>query len=268
MTIAPLEVLFEEDGLPDGGLPDELAWLYGGRLGVEEPCLYANFVETLDGVVAIPELERSNALVADESEPDRFVMGLLRALADVVVVGTGTLLAAPNGTWRPEKVFPAAADAFARLRSARGRGERPQVAIVTSGASLDPAHPILEEGALVLTVERAAAALRSVVPAASEVVAVSAGEWVELPAAVAALRERGHRAILSEGGPTLFGFMLAEGVIDELFLTLSPVVAGRLGLGRLALVEGVELLPALRVGGALRSVRRSGDHLFMRYAFR
>ena len=97
--------------------------------------MYANFVETLDGVVAIPGHERSNALIADESEADRFVMGLLRAFADVVLIGAGTLLASPKGRWRPDGVYPAGKSAFAELRARLGKSEHPAVAIVTTGAS-------------------------------------------------------------------------------------------------------------------------------------
>jgi riboflavin biosynthesis pyrimidine reductase len=266
VTLTPLELLDERPGLPQFELPSELSRLYNGGLGLNEPCVYANFVHTIDGVVAIPELERSNALVADQSEADRFVMGLLRALADVVLVGTGTMLASPQGTWRPERVYPPAAEAYAELRRARGRGERPAVAIVTSGASFDPAHPIVASGALVLTTERAAPELRAVVPPASEVVAVNDGDWVDLVLAVEALRERGHSLVLSEAGPTTFGELLAQAAADELFLTVSPVFAGRVRAARrLSLVEGVELLPQTHIGGDLVSVRRHGDHLFLRY---
>ena len=223
--------------------------------------MYTNFVETLDGVVAIPELDRSNALVAGESEADRFVMGLLRALADVVLVGAGTLLASPKGTWRPDRVYPAAAGAFAELRQSRGRGERPAVAIVTSGASLDPEHPLLAD-AVVLTTARGAAALAGVAP---DVVAVNDGDWVDLRAAIDVLHGRGHSLVLSEGGPTLFGGLLAQACVDELFLTLSPVLAGRDGTERLALIEGVELLPEATAAAELLSARRDGDHLFLRY---
>ena len=81
--------------------------------------------------------------------------------------------------------------------------------------------------------------------------------------AIAELREHGRRRILCEGGPTLFGRLVAGGLVDELFLTLSPVVAGE----GLSLVEGVELLPGTRVAAALTGVRRHGAHLFLRYAF-
>jgi riboflavin biosynthesis pyrimidine reductase len=225
----------------------------------------ANFVQTIDGVVAIPELERSNAVVADESDADRFVVGLLRACADAVVVGARTMLASPRGLWRPRGVYPAAADAFAELRARRGKSEHPAVAVVTTGASLDPAHPVLEEGALVLTTEDAAGALRAAVPSAAEVVAVDAGDRVDLGRALDVLRERGHEVILSEAGPTIFGRLLAEGLVDELFLTISPLVAGRAGAERPSLADGVELLPRVRAESELASVRRGDDHLFLRY---
>lgn len=224
-------------------------------------------MQTLDGVVAIPELERSNALVSGESEADRFLVGLLRACADVVLVGSHTLRASAQGTWRPERVYPGAAAAFAELRRLRGRPERPAVAVLTAGASLDPAHPLLAEGALVLTTADAAATLRAAVPPATEVVAVNEGDRVDAALAVAALHGRGHAVVLSEAGPTTFGQLLAARLVDELFLTLSPIVAGRAGARRLGLAEGVELLPGTRVETTLLSLRRNGGHLFLRYGF-
>jgi riboflavin biosynthesis pyrimidine reductase len=225
-------------------------------------------VQTIDGVVAIPELPRSNALIAGESEADRFVMGLLRACADVVLVGSGTMLASPKSTWLPERVYPPATAAFAELRRRRGRPERPTVAFVTGGGSLDPTHPALEHQAIVLTTTRAAADLRATVPASSEVVAVNDGDQVDLRRAVACLSERGHAAILSEGGPTVFGSLLAAGLVDELFLTVSPLLAGRGSSPRLPLVDGVELLPDATLPVQLVSLRRHEHHLFLRYALR
>jgi riboflavin biosynthesis pyrimidine reductase len=259
-----LELLWEQDGLPQHELPDELRALYAGELGFRVPCVYANFVETLDGVVAIPGLESSNALVADGSEDDKFLMGLLRAFADVVLIGSGTLLASPKGRWRPAGVYPKGKEAFAELRTQLGKPEQPAVAVVTTGASLDVTHPVLAD-AVVLTTARGAAKLDGVVP---NVVAVNDGDWVDLPAALELLRSRGLALVLAEAGPTTFGELLAQGLVDELFLTLSPVFAGRLASGRrLGLVEGVELLPHARVSPRLLSLRRAGEHLFVRYAF-
>jgi riboflavin biosynthesis pyrimidine reductase len=263
--IEPFAVLAEADDLPRWDVPAEIERLYGGSLGFSEPCVIANFVESLDGVVAVPDLPRSHAAIGDDSEADRFVLALLRACADVALVGSGTLLASPRGTWRVDRAYPDAAEDFAELRSSRGLPEQPLVAVVTTGGSLDPGHPVLEHGALVLTTGRAAPDVRASVPAATEVVAVGDGDAVDLVAAVGALRARGCSVILSEGGPNVFGGLLAARLVDELFVTVSPLLAGRAVAPRLGLVEGVELLPQTRVAGRLRSVRANGSHLFLRY---
>ena len=260
-----LELLWEQDGLPQRQLPDELRELYAGELGFRGQCVYANFVETLDGVVAIPGLDRSNALIADESEDDKFVMGLLRAFADVVLIGSGTLRASPKGRWRPGGVYPAGETAFAELRARLGKSEHPAVAVLTTGASLDVTHPALAD-AVVLTTVSGAARLEGLVP---NVVAVNDGELVDLPVALDLLHGREHSLVLAEAGPSTFGELLAQGLVDELFLTLSPVLAGRPVSGRrLGLVEGVELSPGAHVSPRLLSLRRSQEHLFLRYSFR
>jgi riboflavin biosynthesis pyrimidine reductase len=267
-VIEPLTVLAEDADIPRWDVPDELERLYDGAIGLDEPCVVANFVESLDGVVSIPGLPRSNSLLADESAADRFVLALLRACADAVVVGPGTLRASPRGTWRIDRPYPPAADALAQLRVLRGRSAQPLVCVVTTGNALDPSHSVLEAGALVLTTAAAAPAIRDRVPAASEVVAVNAGETVDLAAALTELRRRGLSVVLSEGGPGLFGGLVASRLVDDLFLTVSPLVAGRGPAARLGLVEGVELLPETRVDGRLRSVRAHGSHLFLRYSLR
>ncbi len=266
--IEAFTVLAEDGDLPRWAVPEQLAALYGGGIGFDEPCVVANFVESLDGVVAVPGLQRSHAVIGDESEADRFVLALLRACADAVVVGSGTLRASPQGTWRIDRAYPPAAEALAELRAQRSRPEQPLVVVVTTGASLDPSHPVLESGALVLTTGGAAARLRAGVPGAAEVVAVNEGEAVDLARALALLRDRGCPVVLTEAGPSMFGSLVASQLVDELFLTVSPVLAGRAAAPRLGLVEGVELLPHTRVAGRLRSVRAHGSHLFLRYRLR
>ena len=114
----PFEVLADETGgLPVVPLPPDLARIYGGELGLAEDCVYANFVATLDGVVAIPSVPNSNAVIAGDNDADRFLMGLLRAVADAVLIGAGVLRASPKGTWRAESIYPPAADAYAALRA-------------------------------------------------------------------------------------------------------------------------------------------------------
>jgi riboflavin biosynthesis pyrimidine reductase len=267
-VIAPFTVLAEAEDLPRWDAPEELTALYGGRIGLDEPCVVANFVESLDGVVAVPDLPRSHAVIGDDSEADRFVLALVRACADAVVVGSGTLLASPKGTWRIDRPYPPAAAAMAELRTRRGRSEQPLVVVVTGGASLDPAHPVLESGALVLTTHEAAPRLRTSVPGAAEVVAVNDAETVDLARALELLHYRGCLVVLIEAGPSMFGSLVASRLVDELFLTISPVLAGRGHATRLGLVEGVELVPETRVSGRLRSVRTHGSHLFLRYGLR
>lgn len=264
----PLEVLYEAGGLPAYDLPEELASLYGGPLGFEEPRVVANFVATLDGVVSIPALVESNKLVRRGSEADRFLMGLLRACADVVLIGSGTLHGSPRTLWTAERAFPSAQRPFAELRRRRGQPPHPRLAVVTGSGALDTAHPALVNGALVLTTDVGAAALQGRLPASCELVEVATGTVVDAPAAVAALLARGHRLVLSEAGPRLFGSLLAAGLVDELFLTSSPLVAGRTSAAsRFGLVEGIELAPEHHVEGRLLSVRRQGAHLLLRYGF-
>jgi len=264
--VEPLELLHEDPELPAFDLPSELQDFYGGSLGFQEPCLYANFVSTVDGVVAIPSLVQSSRLISGDSESDRFVMGLLRACADVVLIGSGTLRGSPRSRWTPERVYPAAAAAFAELRRRLGRPPEPELAVLTASGTIDPAHPAVVAGAVVLTTEQGAAILRGRLPASSTLIAVGTGNEVDPRAAVDALHARGHRLILSEAGPHVFGSLLELGLVDELFLTLSPLLGGRLADGeRLALVEGTEFLPAERVAGGLASARRQRAHLFLRY---
>ena len=266
--MTPLELLFEVDGLPVADVPEELERLYGGSVGLAEPCLYANFVSTVDGVVAIPSVPRSNALVADGSEGDRFVMGLLRAFADVVLIGAGTLASSPKGTWLPEKVYPPAAEHFAELRRRLGRSERPEIAVLTGHGSIDPAHPLLASGALVLTSDAGAVRLDGALPDASTVLSLGTETVIDPRVAVEALHARGHRAILCEAGPHTHGGLLERGLVDELFLTISPLLAGDRGhMSRYGLAEAADLMPpGLRA--SLRSVRRHEQHVFLCYGLK
>jgi riboflavin biosynthesis pyrimidine reductase len=257
-----LELLWEAEGLPAFALPVELEALYPGSLGFDEPRLFANFVATIDGVVAIPSIAQSNKLIAAGSAADRFVMGLLRACADAVVVGSGTLAASPRGVWTPEQAYPDAAGAYNDLRRGLGLSSAPQVVILSGSGAVDPAHPVFEAGALVLTTDAGAARL------GERVRSVSLGSRGEIDpvAAVGVLHARGHRRILLEGGPHTIGAFLEAGAVDELFLTLSPLLLGRSRLNPgLGLVEGTDLLPD-GVGGCLLGVRRGDEHVFLHYA--
>ncbi|HET6684109.1 MAG TPA: dihydrofolate reductase family protein [Gaiella sp.] len=260
--LEPLRLVFERPG--DGpALPQELRRLYGGDLLLPERCLYANFVSSLDGVVAIPSVPGSSAMIGGPSDADRFVMGLLRAAADVVLIGSGTLVSSPRGRWRPETVFPPAADGYAALRRELGHTASPRVAVVTASGSIPGDHPALEDGALVLTTRAGAARLASTLPGRAELEVLPGESEVDIRTAVELLYARGHNRILSEAGPHVFGSLVADGLVDELFLTVSPLLAGRGGEETLGLVEDAPFLPGRVERAVLRSVRIHGSHVFL-----
>jgi riboflavin biosynthesis pyrimidine reductase len=262
----PLQVLFQRDrearttrGLR---LPAGIEQLYGGGLTLGDEAVYVNMVTTLDGVAALPGTERSSAMIAGGSEADRFVMGLLRACADVVLIGAGTLRAHPRSLWTPKDAYPAGADGFEEVRRLSGLPPAPRVAVLTTTGRLGN-HPVLDAGALVLAPEGSARRVRESVPDASAVVPIE-GEEIGR-AVVTALRRHGFERVLTEGGPTLLGALFAAEAIESLFLTVSPLLAGRGAEHRPGLADGHEFLPAAAVRLRLESLRTDGSHLFTRY---
>lgn len=265
--VRPLELLFEENLAERFPLPGRLASRYGGSLGFPRPRLFANFISTVDGVVALPgEPGWTSSMIGGASGADRFVMALLRACAGALVVGSTTFSRSSARSWTAEAFCPSYAAEFASLRRSLALPDRPELVVLSASGRLDPAHPALEEGALVLTTRVGLARLRNALPGGTEAVAVGDGPLVDVERAVALLHARGHDLILTEGGPSTFASLLSAGIVDELFLTVSPLLAGRSDGTRLALVEGVELAPARPVGATLLGARRDGAFLFLRYA--
>jgi riboflavin biosynthesis pyrimidine reductase len=265
--VKPLEALFEAPGLSALGVPSSLRYLYGGEIGLAPSSLYANFVSSLDGVVAIEPLPDSSSIISAGSEADRFVMGLLRAFADAVIIGARTLLAAPGHRWTADHIFPQEAGAFVELRSTLGKDPDPRLIVVTAAGNLDPSHPALVEKPLVLTTVSGADRLRSALPGTAQIEALGREGSLDARAIVDAVRAAGHNMVLCEGGPTLMGQLMSARVVDELFLTLSPVIAGRdNAANRPGFVARAEFPPADLRRARLLSVRRSDSHLFVRYA--
>jgi len=267
-TLPSLEVLYEAPELSGFDLPGALTAAYGGPLGFREARLYANFVASIDGVVAIPREIQSSHMIAAGSQGDRFVMGLLRACADAILVGAGTLHGSPRTLWTADHAYLPAAPLYAELRRRRDRPPQPTLAVLSGSGRIDPSHPALARRTLVLTSEQGAVWLGDRLPGATTIAAIGDRPALDPIAAVEALRAAGHELILCEGGPNLFGALTAAGRVDELFLTLSPLLAGRsTAERRLSLLEGAELLPDHTVGCKLLSLRRAGSHLFLRYEF-
>ncbi len=132
------------------GLPPALCQAFDGDLAIplrnDRPTVIANFVESLDGAVALdPDGHTDGGTVSGYSPTDRFVMGLLRAMADIVLVGAGTLRASAGTGWTPARVYPKAAEAYRELRQRLGLAPEPVTLIVTARGDLDPRHPAFHD---------------------------------------------------------------------------------------------------------------------------
>jgi 5-amino-6-(5-phosphoribosylamino)uracil reductase len=181
-----------------------------------EPWLRANMVATLDG--AGPHQGRTEPI---SSAADTRIFSTLRALADVVIVGAETV--------RMEGYRPARARAeLAGLREAAGQGPVPAIAVVSASLELDFSLPLFTSPLVPTLILTGAAADPDRTAAAEQAGArvVTAGDGVGVDPArtVRALAELGHTRLLTEGGPRLLGQLVASGVLDELCLTVSPML--------------------------------------------
>ncbi len=161
----PLELLYERPEGPRFGIPGALAACYGGDLGFSAPCLYANFVASVDGVVALGSGEESGGVISGHCEADHFVMGLLRACADAVLIGAGTFRKAPTHLWHAEHVYPAAASLFALLRRQLGLAPQPLLIVVSSSGELAGDHAAFRHPTLIVTTPVGEAQLKLALPA-------------------------------------------------------------------------------------------------------
>ena len=277
MTDLPqLETLFDRSVGEALQLPDALRKAYGGDLRFpagRTPHVFANFVTTLDGLVSYGIAGAESArFISRGHAGDRLVMGILRAAADAVVSGSGTRRAEGRVTWTPQQIFPAAADLYRELRRARGLPERTRVAILTASGEIDLGASVFsspDTDPIVVTSVAGAERLAAKGPGSVRVHAVGEREPTMREAIDAVAAETGAQLILSEAGPSLFGKMLAEGAVDELFLTVAPHLAGRhADRPGIALVEGTAFAPDRALWGDLVSAKRSEDFLLLRYAIR
>jgi riboflavin biosynthesis pyrimidine reductase len=256
-----LAQLFEREGLPSFALPAALATAYGGGFGLHRPGVYANFVSSVDGVVTLPDAGESGHVVSGDDEPDRFIMGLLRACADAVLIGAGTFRKAGGGLWHPETIFPAAGALFADLRRQLGLRPHPLLVVITASGNIDLAQPALHD-ALVVTTPQGENRVRADLPSGARVVMLEAP--ISGHSLLDILHAEGLQTLLVEGGPTLLGQLLKERLINELFLTISPRLFGQSpGDGRKSLVDGVDVEGCFL---DLLSVKGHGSHLYLRYA--
>jgi riboflavin biosynthesis pyrimidine reductase len=250
--IFPPQVSPDEGGGPEHLTRAGLAALYAYP-GRDRLWVRANMVTSADGAATIRG--RSAGL---SSDADRSLFALLRSLSDVILVGAGTARAERYSAARPDEMWPGLRDGAAPV---------PAIAVVTRRISLDLASPLVsaampEARTILITTEQAPPELRSQALKNADVI-VAGDDSADLGYALRALAERGYHRVLAEGGPQLLGELAADELLDELCLTISPLVAsgaaGRIAVGTSAAQSGRLVL---------QHVLEEEGHLFCRYTRR
>ena len=263
-------------------LPPGLRELYDGDLRfrkspAERPFVIANFVSTLDGVVSYEiKGQAGGSTVSGSDTADGFIMGLLRASADAVIVGARTVHdASAESLWIPEYTYPDAKLLFREYRvNVLHKPEYPLLVVVSGSGRLELERAIFRTPGVRTAVITTSAGSDALVRAGAtklpsvQIHALDAKNGTMAPMAMLRLlyAQLGVRRLLHEGGPTLFGQFLGAVAVDELFLTLSPQIAGRKRDAiRPGLVQGMEFIPDRAPGFQLLSVKQRAEHLYLRY---
>lgn len=180
------------------------------------PWVYTNMIASADGGTAVAGLS------GDLGGPgDKTMFAALRAVADVILVGASTVR---EERYRPSNPRQTTVDA----RLARGQQPRPTIAVVSRSLDLDLDLPLFSDPdyrPLVITTESSPAEGRAPLASRAEVIPMGTDD-VDLTAALALLARRGAAAVLCEGGPALNGQLIANDLIDEWNLTISPTLLG------------------------------------------
>jgi len=276
-TLTPLESLYDSQRGTDLPLPPELAAIYGQLrfpLQPGRPYVIANFVSSLDGVASLEAPGRAGGGdISGNNKHDHMVMGILRAVADAIIVGAGTLRKSPRHVWTAEHIYPPFSTFYQQLRHDMGKTMPPLNVIATTEGNIDLDQPLFLSGSapvLVLTTTLGEQRIRQqAIPPSTEVIALKKSGSLSAQAILEAVQQvRPRDLILTEGGPQLLGDFFAARCLDELFLTLAPQIAGRdETIDRPGLVAGKLFAPEFPLWGSLVSVKRETNHLFLRYRF-
>ena len=201
-------------------------------------------------------------------------MGLLRAAADAVIVGSGTLAADPKHLWTPQAICPELGDDYRRMADAMAKPRAALNVIVSAGGSVNLRLPVFASGkvaAMIITTMRGAKRLRRQrVPDAVDIHAIGrrSGDISAAEILRAVGRAIRGKRVLVEGGPRLLATFYKERLIDEQFLSLAPQLAGReIGDARMGLVMGKTFAPRDPLWGRLTDARQGSRLLFLRYSF-
>ena len=223
----------------------EVAYAYPSA---RKPWIRTNFVSTLDGAAYASD-GLSGSLGGDA---DTKVFGLLRSLADVIIVGAGTARAEGYGLIK-------AGDLDADLRHRLGLAPIPPIAVVSR--SLNIPVGLIAPGQIVITSADAPKARVEALREQVDVIAAGTGE-IDWPAVIGQLGERGLNRIMCEGGPTLHGTLVALDLVDELCWSIAPTMATgtapRIAHGPTAVQNSMSLGHSIQVDDLLltRWVRR------------
>lgn len=242
--------LFPESAdIPDGAAYTDLAF---PAAPPHRPLVAVNMVSTVDGKVAL-----AGKAAGIGSRTDRLLMRQIRAAADAQMVAAGTL--------RAEAVDPRVPPELARRRVAAGRPAQPLAIVVSGSLDLDADHRYFVNGpagTLVLTTETAPPEREAALRDHAGLLRVGRSS-VDLRAALGRLRaELGIRSLLVEGGPSLNQALLDLGLVDEVFWTIAPKLAGGRGL---TLIQGDSPTSAIAARLELVSLYEHAGELFARY---
>lgn len=186
------------------------------------PHVVLGMVSSVDGAIALDGLSGGLSGSADKE-----VFFYLRSIADVILVGASTAREENYGQ-------PRLSDELRAQRAARGQAPLPRIAIVTRSMRIDWSSRLFGDPGspaglpLVICPASAPPALRAPAEGIAELLATG-GDEVDFPAALRQLGDGGARLVLCEGGPTLNGQLMSAGLVDEVCLTVSPVLVGGLG---------------------------------------
>ncbi|GAC1543016.1 MAG: dihydrofolate reductase family protein [Herpetosiphon sp.] len=269
---SPFETLFDvQQG--DKTLPHPWPRLYSPWPIFEpphRPYVYTNFVTSRDGRVSFNEPGHlGGGDVSRNNTNDRWLMALLRARADAIVLGSTSLESAGNHVWTPQAVFPADDLAWHTLRKAEHRRATPlQVVLTRTGKIKAVNAPIWHTDGLevlIATTNAGAKAVPVVLKMASHIRIVDFGTSLDLLNVLAFLADTYDvRTVLSEAGPQLYGQLHAHRLLDDEFLTLSPILIGAdTTHPRPSLIESQAFTSNNPPRSRLLSIHRSGDFLFL-----
>jgi len=274
---SPYECLFDDASDSGLSLPQHLQAIYGSDWALPQPegrtYTYSNFVVSHDGRISFNEPGHYGGdAVSGHNAHDTWLMALLRARADAIIVGDTTLKLEPTHIWTHQFIFPDTMELFHELRRSEGRSRYPLQVFLSLDGAINWDAAVLasnEYDVVIATTHDGAARIDRERPEASRVEVISKNcNTVDLQELESELRRRySVRSLLVEGGPSAYGSAIAARIIDEEFLTLSPLVVGNdrnAGKNRPGLLEGLAFSPGSAIRMAPLSVRRNGDYLFVR----